>query len=215
MKAFIILLLVFSILGGIGFGLLYDSYGPKSVYEIAETSQPTKVTTEVSYSTVEGDVLTGFYVTSVNGSDTVFEYEYQRLATPADSIEDGNVDRIKTVQGVIYYHDGVYTSGDNEEWKPGVGTAVDLDFNLNKRYLSDIEFNEDETVLTAKIAPENAATVLGTDLRAIDDILITVETNGVNLTMVTISCMTQLGEMTIRTSYTYSAQQLFPESDAE
>lgn len=213
MKAFIILLLVFSILGGVGFGMFYDSHGPKSVYEIAETSKPTKVTTEVSYSTMEGDVLTGFYTTSVNGSDTVFEYEYQRLATPEESLADGNVNRIKTVNGVIYYHDGVYYSGDNTEWKPGTGTAVELKFDLSKKYIKDAEFNEDETVLTGKIAPEDAAKVLGTDLRAVDDILITVETNGINLTLITVSCLTQRGEMTIRTSYTYNTQDLFPEAE--
>ena len=195
--------------------MLYDNYGAKSVYEIADSSKPTKVTTEVSYSTMEGDILTGFYTTTVNGNDTVFEYEYQRLATPEDSIKDGSVDRIKTISGVIYYNDGVYTSGDNEEWKPGSGTAFDLKLEIKKRFLDDVQFNEDETILTATVSPENAEKVLGTDLNAIDDILLVVETNGINLTMVTISCMTQLGEMTIRTSYTYNTQELFPESDAK
>lgn len=214
MKAFIILLLVFAILSGIGVGSYYAVYGPKDVYDIAESSKPTKITTEVSYSTMEGDSLSGFYVTKVDGNDTVFEYTYDRLYTPAESIADGTNERIKTVEGVIYYRDGVYY-GDEEEWKPGTGTAMDLQFNLKKRLLKDIELNEDETVLTAKITPENAVEVLGTDLKAIDDIDIVVETNGVNLTMVTVSCDTQLGSVTIRTSYTYNAQDLFPEADVE
>ena len=64
------------------------------------------------------------------------------------------------------------------------------------------------------VTPENAPSVIGTDLKAIDDIELTVETNGVNLTMVTIYCLTQYGEMTIRTSYTYNEQNLFPETDS-
>ena len=60
-----------------------------------------------------------------------------------------------------------------------------------------------------KIVKTNDRKILGD----IEDIDIVVETNGVNLTLVTISCPTQLGSVTIRTSYTYNAQELFPESD--
>lgn len=213
MKALIILLLVFSILSGIGFGIYYSQNAPLDIYEIVEESKPTKITTEVNYSTIDGDNLTGFYVTKVNGNDTVFEYTYDRLYTPAESVAEGTTERIKTVSGVINYHDGVFTSGDNENWKPGTGTALDLKFDFNKRLLKDAEISEDGTKLTAKISPENAVKVLGTSLNAVDDIDIEVETNGVNLTMVTISANTQLGSMTIRTSYTYKAQDdLFPEN---
>lgn len=186
------------------------SVGKPTVYEIAASSKPTKVTTEVSYVTNAGDNLSGYYVTTVDGNDTVFEYTYDRLYTPAESIEDGTNDRIKTVKGVIYYHDGVY-SGDQEEWKPGTGTALDLTLNIKKSNLKDISFNEDKTILTAKISPDKAVDVLGTNLNATTDIDLVVETNGVNLTMVTISCNTANGAMTIRTSYTYNVQDLFPE----
>ncbi len=184
--------------------------GKPNVYEIAESSKPTKVTTEVNYVTNAGDKLNGYYVTTIDGNDTVFEYTYDRLATPAESIEDGSNSRIKTVEGVIYYHDGVY-SGDQEEWKPGTGTAFDLKLNIKKSNLKDISFNDDKTILTAKVSPDKAPEVLGTNLNATGDISLVVETNGVNLTMVTISCTTANGTMTIRTSYTYNVQDLFPE----
>ena len=215
MKAFIILLLVFSILSGLGFGALHETYAPDTVYDIAANSKPTKVTTEVTYNTMEGDRLTGFYVTKVNGNDTVFEYEYQKLATPADSLASGENKRIVDYKGVITYHDGVYTTGNQEDWKPGVGTAFDLTFNVKAKFLTDVEFNEDETILTAKVTPENSVNVFGMDLNAVDDIGLIVETNGVNLTMVTVTYMTQYGEIAIRTSYTYNVQNLFPEADAE
>lgn len=213
MKAFIILLLVFSILGGIGFGIYYSANAPKDVYDIAAESKPTKVTTEVNYVTADGDTLNGFYVTTVDGNDTQFEYEYQRLYTPAESVAEGTNDRIKNVSGVIYYRDGVY-SGDQGEWKPGVGTALELKLNISEKLLKDIELNEDGTVLTAKLTPENAIQVIGTDIRAVEDIDLTVETNGVNLTMVTIHCYTQYGEMTVRTSFTYGEQNLFADDEA-
>lgn len=215
MKNLIALLIVVSLLCLSGCGLFGSTVGPSLVYDIVANSQPTKVTTEVSYATINGDTLTGFYTTTVSGSDTIFEYEYQRLATPEESIKDGNVNRIKTVSGVIYYHDGVYSYGDSTEWKPGTGSAIDIKLNVKEEYLKNVQFNDDYTVLTADITPENAVKVLGTDIGAIDDITIVVETNGVNLTLVTISCSTQIGDLAIRSSYTYNAQNLFPESDAQ
>lgn len=213
MKAFIIVLLIIALLGGAAFGAYYfffDGAAAGDVYEIANSSKPTKVTTEVSYVTKSGDNLSGYYVTTVDGNNTVFEYSYDRLYTPAESVAEGTNARIKTVEGVINYIDGVY-SGDQEEWKPGTGTALDLKFNLDKSKLKEATLNEDGTVLTAKIAPENAAAIIGTNLSATEDIEITVQTNGVNLTMILVSCNTANGAMTIRTSYTYNAQDLTPE----
>lgn len=224
MKIAIIVVLIVALLGGLGVGgyfLFSNNDEPGQVeennvalYEIANNSKPTKVTTEVSYVTTAGDALSGYYVTTIDGNDTIFEYSYDRLYTPAESIEEGTSERIKTVEGVIYYHDGVY-SGDQEDWKPGAGTAMELKFNLNASDLKDAVLNSDGTILTAKISPENAFKVIGTDISATGDINITVETNGVNLTMITISCNTAAGSMTIRTSYTYNVQDLFPEEVTE
>lgn len=222
MKKFIIVLLVLAIIGGGAFagyyfllsgnGGLGDIFGggKSDLYAIANNSRPTKITTDVSYVTNEGDNLSGYYVTTVDGNDTIFEYSYDRLYTPAESVAEGTDERIKTVEGVIYYNDGVY-SGDQGEWKPGTGTAYDIKFYLDKADLKDVTLNEDGTVLTAKVAPEKAVNVIGTDLKAVGDISLTVQTNGVNLTMVTVTCDTANGAMTIRTSYTYNVQDLFPE----
>lgn len=211
MKAFIIVLLIIAILAGAGFGAYYflfaDGASSGNVYEIANSSKPTKVTTEVSYVTKSGDDLSGYFVTTVDGNNTVFDYYYERLSTPAESIADGTNNRVKPIDGTIYYIDGVY-SGDQDKWEPGTGTALDLKFNLDKSKLKEATLNEDGTVLTAKIAPENAADIIGTNLNATEDIEITVQTNGVNLTMIIISCNTANGAMTIRTSYTYNAQDL-------
>lgn len=222
MKVALIVLLIVAIVGGgaVGGYFLFSDKSDSNqtetaaIYEIANNSKPTKVTTEVSYVTTAGDALSGYYVTTVEGNDTIFEYTYDRLYTPAESIEEGTDERIKTLSGVIYYHDGVY-SGDQEDWQPGSGTAMEIKFNLNKDDLKNPVLNSDGTVLTAKVSPENAKKIIGTDIKAVGDIDLVVETNGVNLTMITISCNTANGAMTIRTSYTYNIQDLFPEADAE
>lgn len=219
LKAILTAVLVIALLAGVGFGIYYlvtvvfdDPVG--DLYEIANLSKPTKVTTEVSYKTKAGDDLAGYYVTTIDGNDVIFDYEYDRLYTPAESVADGTTDRIKHVDGTITYHDGVY-SGDTDEWQPGSGAALEVKFNLDGSKLKDVVINEDGTVLTAKIDPKHSVDIIGADLKATSDISITVQTNGVNLTMVIVSCDTVNGAMTIRTSYTYNAQDLFPEQDAE
>ncbi len=213
MKKTLALLLVAVLLSAVcltGCDIIYLFTGESVLYEVVNSSKPTRVTTDVAYSTNAGDKLSGFYVTSINGNDTVFTYEYQKLSTPEESLENGTDERIVTLSGTISYKDGVY-SGDTEDWKPGVGTAFDLRFNIDKDLLDNVDINGDDTVLVATVSPENAVKVIGTDLGAVGDISITVETNAVKLTMVTLSCSTVNGTMTIRTSYTYNEQDLFPD----
>ncbi len=214
MKKLTVLFLVLAILSSLcltGCGLFGG--GNDEIYEIFAVSKPTRTTTEVSYVTTDGLSLSGFYVTSVEGNNTIFDYEYQRLAYPSESLDNG--ERVKTVKGVINYKDGVYTSGEGGEWVPGTGTAFDLKLNLDKKLLNDVVISEDGTMLTANVTPENAVNVIGTNLNANGNISLTVKTNGVNLTAVEIGCTTDNATIAIRTSYTYNVQNLFPEQAAE
>ena len=219
MKKFVILLLVFSLLGLTSCGLLQrvgigDPSGTEAICEIARQSKPTKVTTEVHYVTNTGDELEGYYVTQPDGTNAIFTYYYERLATPAESVESGNSDRILAFEGVINFKDGVYF-GDEEEWKPGSGTAFDIAFNIDSSLLKEDVVNEDGNILDAKIAQENIAEFIGTNLNAVGDATVSITTNGVNLTAISISCATANGTVTIRTSYTYNNQELFPEVEEE
>ena len=218
MKKFILLLLVLSLLVLPGCKLIkgdnQEEQGPDAsgVYEIAKRSAPTKIITDVNYVTNVGDSLSGYYVTSTDGTNVIFDYYYEKLATPEESIASGNFSRILPVDGVIYYKDGVYY-GDEEKWKPGTGTAFDLKFNVDENLLKNVTLNEDATELTAKISPENLVAFIGTDLNAVGDATVTITTNGYNLTMLAVACSTANGQLSIRTSYTYNVQELFPEED--
>ena len=220
MKKLVILLLVFSLLGLTSCGLLEkvgmgkQPTAEELICDIASKSNPTKVATEVTYLTNAGDKLDGYYETVTDGTNAIFSYYYERLATPAESVESGNSDRILSFEGVINFKDGSYF-GDEEEWKPGVGTAFDLKFNFDLDLMKDVVVNEDGNALEAKISAEDLPAVLGTDLHAAGDAVITITTNGVNLTAITVTCNTASGTLTIRTSYTYNQQQLFPEPEVE
>lgn len=218
MKKFVILLLVFSILGLTSCGLLQKvGIGAPSevelICDIAAQSKPTQVNTVVNYLTNSGDKLTGYYETSTDGTNAIFKYYYERLATPAESVESGDSSRIVSFEGVINFKDGVYF-GDEEDWKPGTGTALDLKFNLDPDLLKDATVDEDG-VLTATLSAEDLAAFIGTDLNVVGDATVTVKTNNVNLTEITVSCTTASGTVTIRTSYTYNVKDLFPEPEVD
>ena len=219
MKKFVIMLLVISILGLTSCGLLEkvgigNPDGTTEICEMVKQSKPTQVNTEVNYLTNSGDKLKGFYETVTDGTNVIFKYDYQRFATPAESVESGNSDRILSFSGVINFKDGVYF-GDEEDWNPGTGTAFDLKFNIDPSLLSEIVVNEDGNELTAKVSAENLAAVIGTDLNAVGDASIIVTTDGVHLKAITVTCTTANGTMSIRSSYTYNQQVLFPEVEEE
>ena len=233
MKKVIILLLVFSLLTLTSCGLFQkdepqtetpkeentptESLYPKGTEDICETankSKSTKITTEVTFVTNAGDRLIGYYVTTTDGESAIFEYYFERFATPAESIESGNSDRIVSFEGVINYHNGVYF-GDEEDWKPGSGTAFDLKFNVDPALLKDIVVNEDGNELEAKVSPENLVLLIGTNLNAVGDATVSISTNSVNLTTFVVNCTTANGTMTVRSSFTYNPQELFPEVEDE
>ena len=143
MKKLILMLLVFSLVlclpGCIGKGATI-----KNVCEIASNAAPTKIVTTVTLITNSGDKLSGFYETVTDGTNVIFTYSYQRLNTPAESVESGNYDRVLTETGVINYKDGVYFSGDLETWRPGTGTAFDLKLNFDRKLFKKADVLVDE-----------------------------------------------------------------------
>lgn len=183
-----------------------------AIYELAANSAPTVIVTAVDYIDADGTQLIGDYTMSIEGDNSIFEFLYQRYRLPEDGVADDTYEMIKEKKGTIYYKDGAYST-DGDEYEAEAPTAIQLRFNLDKDYLKDVSISEDDTVLTAKISPENAKHVLGTDLKAGGDISITVKTNGVNLTMVFVECVAVNGAtVSIRTSYSYNSVNLeFPD----
>ncbi len=214
MKKLIIMLLVFAMLLCIP-GCKGKRSGVADICEIAQNAAPTKIITEVNMVTKLGHSLAGYYVTATDGTNATFEYKYQRLATPAESIESGDSSLIITEEGVINYKDGVFVSGDAETWRPGTGTAFDLALNFDKSLFKNATVTEDKNEFTVTLSAEQLTEFIGTDLNAVGDATVTVSTNGRNLTLVTVSCSTANGDLVIRTSYTYNRQNLFPEVEEE
>lgn len=180
---------------------------------IATGSKPTKTITIVTLSTYAGDELKGIYSTATNGTDVIFDYTYQRFNTPEESIETGNYDRILTLKGVVNYKDGVYFSGEGDEWRPGTGTALDLKLNFNAELFKNAVADENGTTLEVKLTADELAKFIGTTLNATGDATVTIVHNNVNLSKVTVKCSTASGSLTIESSYTYNVQDLFPEVD--
>lgn len=176
--------------------------------EIAKNSTPTRIATDVSYLTNAGDNLSGYYRTTTDGTNVVFEYYYEKIATPAESLATGDSRRIVPVEGVIYYKDGAYSSGDGENWRPGTGTAFDLKLNFDKELFKNAEVGPDGKTLSVKFNSAELSSFVGTDLNANGDVTVTLTFVGQNLTNVSISCSTDNGNLKIENSYTYSKQDL-------
>ena len=196
----------------VGCVLAMVSCKKSAIYELAANSAPTVIVTAVDYIDADGTQLIGDYKMSIEGDNSIFEFLYQRYRYPEDGVAEDTYEMIKEKKGTIYYKDGAYST-DGDEYEAEAPTAIQLRFNLDKDYLKDVSISEDDTVLTAKISPENAKHVLGTDLKAEGDISITVKTNGVNLTMVFVECVAVNGAtVSIRTSYSYNSVNLeFPD----
>lgn len=190
------------------------------IFGLAAAANPTKTVTLVTY--VNGkDELHGDYTMEVQGNNSIFTFVYDRYRT----IEDGAADysdtdvlpeRIKTIEGVIYYKDGKF-SFDGDEWESETPTASSIKFDLKPEYLTGVSVNDNDTVLEAELTPENAVKVLGVDLGANGNAKIVVCTNGVSLSKVDITYTTKDGaSVTISTTYTYNDIQLdFSALDAQ
>ena len=98
MKKFVLMLLVFSLVLCLP-GCIGKNASIKDICEIASNAAPTKIVTTVSLTTTSGDALSGYYETVTDGTSMIFTYRYQRLNTPAESVETGNYDRILTEEG--------------------------------------------------------------------------------------------------------------------
>ena len=214
MKKLIIMLLVFSMLLCLP-GCAGKKGRVKEICEIAQNAAPTKIITEVSLVTTAGDALAGYYVTVTDGTNAIFEYNYDRFATPAESVASGDYSRIIHEEGVINYKDGLYTSGDAETWRPGTGTAFDLKLNFDNKLFKNAKVSDDKSQFEVSMTAEELTEFIGTDLNVVGNATVTVVTNGRNLTLVSVSCTTANGTLVIRTSYTYNRQNLFPEEEAE
>ena len=231
MKKIVVLLLVFSLLSLTSCGLSQKkedtAFTVADICAIANRAVPTTVITEMSLTT-EKDTLNGFYTTATNGTDAVFTFNYERFATPEESLESGKSNRLVEVKGVVNYRDGVYygvVTVDDETYldgvytpeedllTPGTGTAFDLKFNVDESLLADATVSEDGYSVTAKVSKENLVKLIGTDLNSTGDAGIIIETNGKNLTFVTVSCTTANGKLVLRSSFTNTIQDLFPEPE--
>jgi uncharacterized lipoprotein YehR (DUF1307 family) len=176
------------------------SCGEKApVDEIIEKSDPTKITTMVSY--IGEDTLNGTYVNEIDGNKSKFTYEFERRALVSE-MNDG---KIKTVSGAIYYKDGKISKNEGDSWEEVATGAGNYKLNLAKENFKSYEYTEDGNSVNAVLAEDKAQDVLGVAIDTDGDITVKITTNGTYLYGVDISYTSADGaSVTIRTSYTYS-----------
>ena len=175
--------------------------------QVVAASNPTEVVTQVIYSFPSSNPLSeyngklnGYYKLEIDGSDSIFEYNFGTLATPEDMEPDGIVE----YNGVFYCKDGK-SSFNGDEWEVISADKVDAKLNLVKSRFKTYEKSADEKKLTATITGANIESIIGHTISADGDISFVLKTNGIYLTGITISYKSTTGaDVTIDTSYTYN-----------
>ena len=197
MKKIICLLLALTCV----FAVVSCSSTPEAAIEdIVNNSKPTKVTTLVSY--VGARTLNGKFINTIDGTKSIYEFEFERMATVAE-MNDGI---IKTIKGTVYYKDGQVSSNEGDSWENcAVTEIVNFKLKLDKRNFKTFVYTEDGNSVNATIAPENVKNVLGVSVSAAGDVQVSIKTNGTFLNRITISYVTTDGAaVAVDTSYTYS-----------
>lgn len=178
---------------------------PKDIFALMKSSAtPTRVVTDITYNEKDGgNAYSGHYVTEGKGQDAVMTYEYSRPARLEEAAESEFV----TVKGTLKYKDGKVGEGDTY-----VTEAIVLSgdvFNFDRELLADVSVSEDGRTLSATIAKENIAKVLGTDLKTEGNVTLTVKSNGTHITNINIAYTTPSGAaVAVRTSRSYNAIDL-------
>lgn len=209
-KKIISLLLALSMLFGVALMLgscnSNEEEVPRDIYAIANESAATSVTTQIDYTTAEGDSLDGWFAMQSEGNNAILTYEFSRLQTVEEAAENG-LGRIVREEGKYYYIDGIYyKSGEGEPWI-GAPDDTEYKFDLQESKLIDPSISQDGKMLVATMTPENCVEMFGFDIDANGDLVLTVETNGTNLTRLEISCTTVSGaSVYIRSSYSYNTE---------
>ncbi len=168
---------------------------------------PSTIKTVVDYVFTDSDYKTqnlhGTYETVIDGDKSEMTFSYQRLAKIEEMLTDG---RIVTVSGTIY-KDGDKVSSDGDTWEDGAALpGSNFTLKLEKEYFSSYAISEDNSVLTGVLAPGKVSAALGVDIQANGDINLKVTGNGVLVTGMEVSYISQTGAyVLIRTAYTYGA----------
>ncbi len=155
--------------------------------------------------------LAGTFTQVINGNNSILDFKYARFAT----IEEAADSYIVNVEGAIAVKDGkTKTIGDtasDKDWAAVIPSLQHLGaFKLDKANLpDDYQLSEDGQKLTVSLSGEEALQVIGEVISASGEILLEVEGNGKNISMVVISYTTLSGaSVRIASSFTYGAQTL-------
>ncbi len=176
----------------------------KDVFEVIAESRPaTKIVTLTAIKS-GNDTLEGEFITVVSGSDSRFDYAYDRYTTIEEATELGG-GRIVHIEGHVINKDAYYSTDESKNWGSAAPSVEysNLKLNLEKTKLHDVVVSEDGLSFTGKVYKENFVSVLSVDLNA-TVASITVTTDGNNLRSIKIEFTANNGDIVvINTSYTY------------
>ena len=176
---------------------------------------PTKIVSLTTYTGKDfadkSFTFSGAFTQVASGNNSIFDFKYQRFAT----IDEAADDYIVTVEGAIAIQNGrTKTIGDSYgggDWEAVIPAAGQMSaFKLDQSKLpAGYKLSTDGMKLTVSLTKEQAFSVIGAVIDAAGDIELTVESNGKNLSGITVEYTATSGaSVRVATSYTYGVQTL-------
>ena len=185
----------------------------ETIAATVNSSNPTEIVTKVDYIAEGQETLTSSYVTEKDAENGIerFVFHTQRYA----DVEELVPDNIKKLDGTVWKNaDGSVknSKGDVFSKNDAVG-YVSEKLNVVKSAFKTYELKDGGNDLSATVEAKNAEIVFGTDIKAVGDISIEIDTNGIYLYNVSVSYTTETGaKVNITTSYGYAVVRI---TDAE
>ena len=184
------------------FGLSSCKGKAKNFIELVNASEPIQINTVISINDGER-TLPGKFNTVIDGSDFELTYSYQRYTVPGESDDPDQF--VTTVEGVVYYKDGKYST-DGETWFTEMpdAAAQQVKFAFNVKNLGEYTISKDGKTLTANVTSEEAEAMLGINVEAAESVEIIIQHDGTYLRSIDVSYTTEKSKsVTISTSYSY------------
>ena len=162
--------------------------GVEGISKIVNDSVATKIVTQVDYvPTDDEQALSGIYTTAIDrdSGKSQFTFKYSRYAT----VEELHTGYIKTVDGSVWYDaNGDISRNEGDTWEPNNATAyLPNSLDISAARFASVTMSEDDTDMTAEIAPAESKRVFGTAIAAEGNIVLEVETDGTYLYRISVT----------------------------
>ena len=171
-----------------------------AIFKMVAEAEPTVIAT-IASTTIDDVSYTSDYTTYIYSADSYkHEFNIERPAGPDDDSDSAVV----KVPGVVEYAEGVYKLNGEIVAEAPVVEYLDVCNNINAENVTSFSVDKSGKTMTATLTKAQCKAIFGVEPDA-DNISLTITTNGVRLTKITLNYTRTSGVIvTSETSYSYA-----------